>query len=427
MKINSLVVVVESLLKRSRAHLARGVAAPHFKVYICGSRNGISILDSDKTLLSLTNALNFIGNLIRTKKARFFLLNTNNIFIYEIMDEMVDFMQKNQWKIGEFLNSCSTSKKHIRSRKINMLLGFQRSAPDCVLILDASIKSSVILEADRAQIPIVSFIDSSTPFLYVNKITYPIPAMKDIKFVYQFCNLVTKTSKKPGSSAAFSSASSGSSSSNDRRGAGIKLILFFMLMVGLNAAVAILIFLVSANLELFAEEITILFSYISLLLSSLLQKEVPLSAPPAGTAIPTLHLEERAASPPLNMERGEGQGRPEQGREGGLPDLNVSAADPEVLHPDTYRQSVDKLTKIITYLQPPSEKEVLFPNYNNRIRVKDNPVVQAAIADFLKQHNHYTFVGKATGLAGLGKKSPLWSEFVEFLLERQRNRGGGVE
>lgn len=196
MKRNSLVVVVESLLKRSRAHLARGVAAPHFKVYICGSRNGISILDSDKTLLSLTNALNFIGNLIRTKKARFFLLNTNNIFIYEIMDEMVDFMQKNQWKIGEFLNSCSTSKKHIRSRKINMLLGFQRSAPDCVLILDASIKSSVILEADRAQIPIVSFIDSSTPFLYVNKITYPIPAMKDIKFVYLFANLISKTEQQ---------------------------------------------------------------------------------------------------------------------------------------------------------------------------------------------------------------------------------------
>jgi hypothetical protein len=122
----------------------------------------------------------------------------------------------------------------------------------------------------------------------------------------------------------------------------------------------------------------------------------------------------------------QGQGQPEQGREAGLLDLNVSA-DPEVLYPDVYRQSVKDLTKIIAYLQPPSEKEVLFPNYNNTLRVRDNPVVQAAIADFLKKQNLGNFVGKAKCLAGLRKRSPLWSEFEEFMRERQRNQGGGVE
>ena len=54
--------------------------------HVCGFRNGIAILDSDKTLICLRNAFHFIGSPI-CKKGRTFFLKTNHIFIYEIMEE----------------------------------------------------------------------------------------------------------------------------------------------------------------------------------------------------------------------------------------------------------------------------------------------------------------------------------------------------
>jgi ribosomal protein S2 len=43
------------------AHLGRRLADHHFKAYICGSRNGIAILDSDKTLICLRDALLWVS------------------------------------------------------------------------------------------------------------------------------------------------------------------------------------------------------------------------------------------------------------------------------------------------------------------------------------------------------------------------------
>ena len=101
-------------LLSTNAHLGRRVAAHHFKVYICGSRNGIAILDSDKTLICLRNALHFIGSLIR-KKGRSFFLKTNQIFLYEIMEEMASCINDSQWKIGAFLTNSYANPKKFRS------------------------------------------------------------------------------------------------------------------------------------------------------------------------------------------------------------------------------------------------------------------------------------------------------------------------
>ncbi|KAK9081393.1 hypothetical protein Sjap_026680 [Stephania japonica] len=59
--------------------------------------------------------------------------------------------------------------------------------------MDADRKSSVILEADRSQIPIVSSVDSNIPLGSYKRITYPIPANDPIQFVYLFRNSITKT------------------------------------------------------------------------------------------------------------------------------------------------------------------------------------------------------------------------------------------
>lgn len=183
-------IVIQKLLS-TNAHLGRRVAAHHFKVYICGSRNGIAILDSDKTLICLRNACHFIGSPIR-QKGRSFFLKTHHLFKDEIIEQMAtNCINDSQWRIGSFLTNCS-SKKKIRSRNKKINFGSNQQ-PDCVVIMDADRKSSVILEADRSQIPIASSVDSTIPLGSYKKITYPIPANDPIQFVYLFRNSITKT------------------------------------------------------------------------------------------------------------------------------------------------------------------------------------------------------------------------------------------
>lgn len=184
-------IVIHKLLS-TKAHLGRRVAAHHFhKVYICGSRNGMAILDSDKTLIGLRNALNFIGSLIR-QKGRSFLLKTQKNHISYIMEEMASCINDSQCRIGAFLTHSCSSPTKIRSRKNKINLGSNQQ-PDCVVILDPERKCSVILEADRSQIPIVSLVFSTIPLRSYQIITYPIPANDSIQFIYLFCHLITKT------------------------------------------------------------------------------------------------------------------------------------------------------------------------------------------------------------------------------------------
>ncbi|KAJ1253452.1 hypothetical protein BS78_K255400 [Paspalum vaginatum] len=175
----------------TNAHLGRRVAAHHYKVYIRCFRNGIAILDSDKTLICLRNALHFIGSLIR-KKGRSFFLKTNHFFIYSIMEKMGSCINDSQWKIGAFLTNSYANPKKFRSRKKKIYFGLNQQ-PDCVVILNPDRKSSVILEADRSQIPIASFVDSTIPWESYKKITYPIPANDPIPLVYLFRHSIKKT------------------------------------------------------------------------------------------------------------------------------------------------------------------------------------------------------------------------------------------
>jgi len=193
----------------TNAHLGRRVAATHLKVYIRGFRNGIAILDSDKTLICLRNAIHFIGSLIR-KKGRSFFLKTNHFFIYSIMEKMWSCINDSQWKIGAFLTNSYANPKKFRSRKNQINFGLNQQ-PDCVVILHPDRKSSVILEADRSLIPIASLVDSTIPCEYYKRINYPIHANDPIRFVYLFRHSITKTvilerkriNKKPRSHFSF--------------------------------------------------------------------------------------------------------------------------------------------------------------------------------------------------------------------------------
>jgi ribosomal protein S2 len=195
--------IVCTKLLCTNAHLGRRVADHHFKVYIRGSRNGIAILDSDKTLICLRNALHFIGSPSR-QKGRSFFLKTNHLFDLEIMEEMASYLRSylrnlnshcfddSQWKIGAFLTNSFANKKKFRSRKKKIHFGLNQQ-PHCVLILNADRKSSVILEAHRSQIPIASLGDSTIPCESFKRITYPIPSRDTIEIVYFFCHSIIKT------------------------------------------------------------------------------------------------------------------------------------------------------------------------------------------------------------------------------------------
>ncbi|KAF2288109.1 hypothetical protein GH714_004447 [Hevea brasiliensis] len=188
-------IVIQKLLS-TNAHLGRRVVADHFKIYTYGIRNEKAIIDSDKTLICLRNAANFIAHMARDKKARFLFVNTNPLF-----DEIVEQMTKKiglysprdniMWRMGGFLTN-SFSPKKFRSRNKKVCFG-PIQPPDCVVVLDSERKSSVILEADRLQVPIVALVDSNMPWEYYKKIAYPIPANDSVQFVYLFCNLITKT------------------------------------------------------------------------------------------------------------------------------------------------------------------------------------------------------------------------------------------
>ncbi|PIN25168.1 UDP-glucose pyrophosphorylase [Handroanthus impetiginosus] len=184
-------VLIQKLLS-TNAHIGRRVTAHHFKIFSEGTRNSVSIIDSDKTLICLRNACNFIGHLARNN-ARFLFVNTNSLFdeIITQMTQTVGIKNDNTWRLGGFLtNSASPKKFRGRNKKLN--LGSVQ-APDCIVIFDTERKSSVIQEAYRLQIPVVGLVDSSMPWDTYKRITYPIPANDSVEFVYLFCNLITKT------------------------------------------------------------------------------------------------------------------------------------------------------------------------------------------------------------------------------------------
>ncbi|XP_028801091.1 UTP--glucose-1-phosphate uridylyltransferase isoform X2 [Neltuma alba] len=187
-------VVIQKLLS-TNAQIGRRVAGHHLKVYTYGMRNKMVIFDSDKTLICMRSALNFIGSLAR-QRARFMFVNTNPLFdeIFEQMTKKIGCYSPSVnalWRTGGFLTNSNSPKK-FRSRSKKLSFG-PTQPPDCVVIVDTDRKSTVIKEANKLQIPIVALVDSSMPLEFYERIAYPVPANDSVKFVYTFCNLITKT------------------------------------------------------------------------------------------------------------------------------------------------------------------------------------------------------------------------------------------
>lgn len=187
-------VVIQKLLS-TNAHIGRQVATHHFKDYTYGLRNRMAIIDSDKTLICMRSAINFISSLAR-HNGRFMFINTNPLFdeIFELMSKKVGCYSPSSnslWRTGGFLTNSNSPKK-FRSRNKKLCFG-PTQPPDCIVIVDTESKSSVIDEAFKLHIPIVALVDSAMPLHTFSRIAYPIPVNPSVQFVYLFCNLITKT------------------------------------------------------------------------------------------------------------------------------------------------------------------------------------------------------------------------------------------
>ncbi|KAJ1411725.1 UDPGP family [Sesbania bispinosa] len=171
-------IVIQKLLS-TNAHLGKRAAAHHFKEYTYGFRNKMAIIDSDKTLICMRSACNFMASLAR-QNGRFMFINTNPLFdeIFELMTKKVGCYSPSSnalWRTGGFLTNSNSPKK-FRSRNKKLCFG-PTQPPDCIVIVDTESKSSVFNEAFKLQIPIVALVDSTMPRDTFNRIAYPIPAM----------------------------------------------------------------------------------------------------------------------------------------------------------------------------------------------------------------------------------------------------------
>ncbi|TKY75521.1 UTP--glucose-1-phosphate uridylyltransferase [Spatholobus suberectus] len=196
-------IVIQKLLS-TNAQVGRRVAAHHFKVYTYGFRNKMAIIDSDKTLICMRSACNFMASLAR-ENGRFMFINTNPLLddIFDLMTKKVGSYSPSTnalWRTGGFLTN-SYSPKKFRSRNKKLVFG-PTQPPDCIVIVDTDRKSSVINEAFKLQIPVVALVDSAMPLDVYNRIAYPVPANDSVQFVYLFCNLITKTLLREKSKAA---------------------------------------------------------------------------------------------------------------------------------------------------------------------------------------------------------------------------------
>ena len=68
-------VVIQKLLN-TNSQLGRHISTQHFDIFTHGIRNGVAVIDSEKTLICLHSACNFLGALA-LQKAQFMFVATD--------------------------------------------------------------------------------------------------------------------------------------------------------------------------------------------------------------------------------------------------------------------------------------------------------------------------------------------------------------
>ncbi len=203
---------------------------PRAKKFIHGDRNGIHIINLEKTASLLNNALEFLSKTAKEGKVVLFVstkpqsvrlieeaakgcgmpyvvskwipgLLTNFGTIKKRIKYLTDM--KEQESSGEFdkytKNEASKLRKQIN--KLQIALGGvegMKSLPDAVFVVDVVRDEIVVKEARKIGIPVVGIVDTNAN---PDSVDYPIPgnddALKSLEFfIGEIENSLKKTSKK---------------------------------------------------------------------------------------------------------------------------------------------------------------------------------------------------------------------------------------
>jgi small subunit ribosomal protein S2 len=194
---------------------------PKMEPYIYGSRNGIHIIDLQKTSPLLYRALEAVYNVVKNN-GRVLFVGTKRQASEEIAEAAKrcgQYYVNHRW-LGGMLTNWPTVSKSIKtlkdleqkvavstgsiltkkeildlSRKRDKLecsLGGIRDMggkPDLLFVLDTNKESLAVLEAVKLNIPIVAVIDTNSD---PSNITYPIPGNDDaIRSIKLYCKLIS--------------------------------------------------------------------------------------------------------------------------------------------------------------------------------------------------------------------------------------------
>jgi len=202
--------------KKERSH-------PRAKDYIFTLREGIYVIDLEKTQNYLEKALEFLKRQKSSGKTILFVGTKRQakeltkkvaqdlgmpyvthrwlggtLTNFETIKRSLQELERleNQTKTPEFEVLTKKEKKIITDKMARLQITFEgikgmKNLPDVVFAVDAAKESGVIAEANRMEIPVVAICDTDAN---PDKITYPIPANDDApKSIEILMNLVDKT------------------------------------------------------------------------------------------------------------------------------------------------------------------------------------------------------------------------------------------
>lgn len=199
---------------------------PKMKKYIFGARNGIYIIDLEKSLEELKNALNFVYKTVLLGRSVLFVGTKKQAHepIVMLADRTKQPYVINRWLGGTLTNNVTIRKSIARMREIERLeqdgsfdkmpkkevarlkhelekLRFNLSGiadmaelPGALFVIDTEREKIAVAEANRLGIPVVAVVDTNSD---PDPIDYPIPANDDaIRSIDLICKLAAEAVEK---------------------------------------------------------------------------------------------------------------------------------------------------------------------------------------------------------------------------------------
>lgn len=157
---------------------------PRMAPYILGERNGMHVIDLDKTVPLLRRALVAVSQM-SASGCKFLWLGPQDVQKNRIVSKQANkagayTMEGKRWIGGTLTNSIESG----QARKFNYRL------PDCVFVIDTQRHMPALKEARLSGIPTIGIIDSDCN---PDMVTYPIPGNDDgAHAIYLYCHLMRR-------------------------------------------------------------------------------------------------------------------------------------------------------------------------------------------------------------------------------------------